>query len=146
MDRGLALLVTLAVGALIAFQPPANAQLARHVGDLGAAFTSLMISTLIIGVLLVAAGEVSHLSGLGEFRPTYSLGAIGGAAIVIVTIVAVRPLGAGGLAAALVSTQLIASAVIDRFGWLGVQQIPLTAARVGGIVLLIVGTLLVTSR
>ena len=52
MDRGPALAVTLVVGALVAFQPPANAQLARLVGDLGAAFTSLLFSTAIVGVLL----------------------------------------------------------------------------------------------
>jgi bacterial/archaeal transporter family-2 protein len=145
VDKGVALVLTLLVGALIAFQPPANALLARHVGDLGAAFSSLVISTLIVGVLLIAAGEVSQLGGLTGLRPEHTLGGVGGAAIVVVTIAAVRSLGAGGVAAAVVATQLIAAAMIDRSGLLGVDEAPLTPARIGGIALLIAGTLLVTS-
>jgi transporter family-2 protein len=145
VDRGVALVLTLLVGALIAFQPPANALLARHVGDLGAAFSSLVISTLLLGVLLIAAGKASQLGGLTGLRPEHTLGGVGGAAIVFVTIVAVRSLGAGGVAAAVVATQLIAAALIDRFGLLGVDEEPLTLPRIGGIALLIAGTLLVTS-
>src|SRR3954471_19900327 len=108
MDRLAALVATLAVGALVAFQPPANALLARHVADIGAAFTSLVISTVITGVLLLAVGDVGHLRGLEHFRPEYALGGIAGAAIVLVSLITVRQLGAGGVVAALVATQLIA--------------------------------------
>ena len=52
----------------------------------------------------------------------------------------------GKVAAALVATQLIFSALIDRLGLLDVTQIGLTPARVLGIALLIAGTVLVTSR
>jgi bacterial/archaeal transporter family-2 protein len=146
MDRAPALILTLLVGALVATQPPANALLARHVGDLGAAFTSLLLSTLIVGVLLVAAGEVSQLHGLTAFRPEHALGAIAGAAVVLVSLVAVRSLGALGVTAALVVTQLTVSAVIDRLGVLGLRDTPLSSARLAGVVLLVAGTFLVTSR
>jgi transporter family-2 protein len=146
MDRVLALLCTLAVGALIAFQPPSNALLARHVGDLGAAFTSLVISTAIVGVLLVAVGHPADLGGLSGLRPEHVIGGIGGAAIVLVTIITVRPLGAGALAAALVTTQLIASVLIDRFGWLGLDEGRIGLEKLAGVALLIAGTVLVTLR
>lgn len=145
MDRSVALILTLLVGAFIATQPPANALLARHVGDLGAAFTSLVISTVIVGVLLVFAGEVSQLGSLREFRPVHVIGGLGGAAIVLITLITVRSLGAGGVAAALLTTQLIAAALIDRFGLLGVDEIALSPVRVAGIGLLVAGTFLVTS-
>jgi bacterial/archaeal transporter family-2 protein len=146
VGRGLAIVLTLAAGALVAFQPPANALLARRVGDLGAAFTSLLLSTLIVGGLLVLAGETGQLGGLSGLRPQHLLGGIAGAAIVLVSLITVRPLGVGGVAAALVATQLIFSALIDRFGALGVRETPLSAPRVLGIALLIAGTVLVTSR
>jgi transporter family-2 protein len=146
MDRGVALVLTLAVGALVAFQPPANALLARHTGDLGAAFTSLIFATTIVGVLLVAAGEVGRLEGLEHFRPVHALGGISGAAVVLVSLITVRTLGAGGVAAALVGTQLIAAALIDRLGIVGVEQSPLSATKLAGFGLLIAGTLLVTAR
>src|SRR4051794_130134 len=87
MDRAVAVVATLAVGALVAFQPPANALLARHVGDLGATFVSLLISTLIIGVLLVAGGHAGDLSGIGGFRPVHVIGGVSGAAVVFITLV-----------------------------------------------------------
>ena len=143
MDRATALIATLAVGALVAVQPPANALLARTVSDLGAALVSLALSTLIIGTLLVVFGDPSALRGLSEFRPEYALGAIAGAAIVAVSLVTVRNLGVGGVTAALVCTQLVASVVVDRFGWLGVEQIALGWQRLAGVGLLVAGTLLV---
>jgi bacterial/archaeal transporter family-2 protein len=146
MDRGLALVATLGVGALVAFQPPVNAMLARHVGDLGAAFTSLALSTLIIGVMLLAAGEVGELRGLSGFRPVHALGGIAGAAIVFVSLVTVRSLGAGGVAAALVTTQLVTAALLDRAGVLDLTGTPLSGQRLLGIALLVAGTILVTSR
>lgn len=146
MDRTAALLLTLAAGALVAFQPPANALLARHVGDLGAAFTSLVISTAIVAVLLLAAGELGRLQGLDAFRPVHMLGGIAGATIVLVSLIAVRSLGVGGVTAALVATQLIAAVLIDRLGIVGVAETPLTVTRLAGVGLLIAGTLMVTSR
>jgi transporter family-2 protein len=144
VDRGWALVLTLAVGGLVAFQPPANALLARHTGDLGAAFVSIVISLVVVGSLLVLVGRPADLGGVTELRPVHLLGGIGGAAVVFISLVAVKSLGAGGVAAALVCTQLIVSAVIDRYGWLGLPEEPLTFARVAGIGLLIAGTLLVT--
>ena len=145
MDRNLALAATLAVGALVAFQPPANALLAREVGDLGAALTSLLVAAGIVGVLLLVVGDPGELRGLRELRPVHLLGGLGGAAIVLVSLITVRTLGAGGVTAALVATQLGVSALSDRFGWVGLEQSPLTPGRVLGITLLLAGTWLVTT-
>lgn len=146
VDKALALIATLFVGGLVAAQPPANALLAKHVGDLGAAFSSLLLSTLIMGVLLVVAGDAGKLGGLSEYRPEYAIGAIAGVAIVFVSLVTVRQLGAGGVAAVLVVSQLVVAVALDRFGVLGLDEVGLTATRLAGIVLLILGTVLVVSR
>ncbi len=146
MDRLAALIGTLAVGALVAAQPPANAALARHVGDLGAAFLSLFISTAIVGVLLVAFGDPGRLSGISAFRPEHAIGGIAGAAIVAVSLVTVRTLGAGGLTALLVAGQLVVAVVLDRFGVLGLPQVSLDWSRGLGLGLIIAGAVLVTSR
>lgn len=146
MDRGVAILLTLIAGALVAFQPPANASLAKHVGNLEATLVSLLISVTIISLMLAFSGGFSGLSGITAFRPEHALGGIAGAAIVFVSIVTVKPLGAGGVAAATVATQLIGSAILDRFGVLDLEKVGLSATRVVGIALLVVGTVLVTSR
>jgi transporter family-2 protein len=146
MSRALALVATLLAGGLVAAQPPANELLARHVSVLGAAFVSLILSSAIVGVLLVAAGDPSALAGLSHIRPVHLLGGIAGAAIVTVSLVAVRELGASGVTAALVATQLSVSVVLDRLGLLGLEGGAITLRRLAGIGLLFLGTYLVVSE
>jgi uncharacterized membrane protein YdcZ (DUF606 family) len=48
--------------------------------------------------------------------------------------------------AATVSGQLVVSAILDQFGFLGLDRIGLTPARLLGFALLLAGTALVTAR
>jgi transporter family-2 protein len=146
VDRTTALIVTLLAGALVAAQPPVNAMMARHVTDLGAAFVSLAFSTLIVGVLLVAFGDVSALRDVTQLRPVHAIAGIAGAAIVVVSLVAVRELGAGGVTAALVTTQLSVSVLLDRLGVLGLHGHAVTTRTLLGVALLFGGTYLVVGN
>jgi transporter family-2 protein len=146
MDRAFAIAATFAVGALVAFQPPANEQLARLVGTYGSALVSLLISLALVTTVLVFTGGFGELRGINAFRPEMALGGIAGAAIVVVTLITVRELGAGGVAAAAVTGQLILSVILDRLGIMGLEQIGLTPQRVAGVALLLAGTVLVTLR
>lgn len=141
----MALLVTLCTGALVAAQPPVNALLARHVTDLGAAFVSLAFSTAIVGALLMFVGDPSALRNLSELRAVHALAGIAGAAIVLVSLIAVRELGAGGVTAALIATQLSVSVLLDRLGVLGLEGHPVTWRSVAGVALLFGGTYLVVT-
>lgn len=145
MSRSVALICTLAAGLLVGLQPAANAALSRHVGDLGAAFVSLVVATAIVGILLVIAGDPRQLSEVSEIRPEQLVGALGGAAVVAVGLAAVRPLGAAAVIALLVAGQVIMSVVADRFGWFGLHHTGIGVGRVVGVTLVIAGTLLVTS-
>ncbi len=146
MDRTTAIVLTGLVGLLVAAQAPANGQLGKEVGDLGAAFVSLAIALVIVAVLLVTVGDVGRFTGgLGRIRPEHVLGGVGGAAVVLVSLIAVRSLGAGGVTAALVATQLVGSIVLDRLGVLGLDGSPITLQRVMGVTLLLGGMVLVTT-
>ena len=146
MPRGLILLGVLAVGGLLAMQPPINAQLARHVSGLNAAFLSLLGSTLVVGVLLLATGSAGSLSKVGGVNPLYLTGGLIGAANVTVALLAVPRLGAGGVVAATVATQLVVSALLDQFGLLGLSEAGLTPLRLLGFAMLLGGVVLVTLR
>ena len=143
MSRAVALICAVLAGGVVALQAPANSALAQRVSDLGAAFVSLIISIGLIGLLLLLAGQPSRLSALSAFRPGYLVGGIAGAAIVAVSLVAVRPLGAGGLTAVLVTAQLLVSVVADRYGWFGLHHVGFSAGRWAGLALAIAGTILV---
>jgi transporter family-2 protein len=144
MSRPVAIISTLLAGVLAAIQPAVNASLARHVGDLGAAFVSLVFASLIIGVLLLVLGHPGRLSGITTVKPEHALGGIAGATIVTVTLVAVRPLGVAAVIALIVSAQIVVSLIADRYGWFGLHQIGIGGGRIAGAVLVIAGTVLVT--
>jgi bacterial/archaeal transporter family-2 protein len=144
VSRPVALVCTIAVGLLVGLQPASNAALSEHVGDLGAAFVSLLVATLIIGVLLLIAGHPGRLTGVTSLRPDDLVGAIGGAAVVAIGLVAVRPLGAGAVIAVLVAGQVVISIVADRLGWFGLPHVAIGIGRLLGVGLILAGTVLVT--
>jgi bacterial/archaeal transporter family-2 protein len=143
MDRGLAVLFTAAVGGLIALQPPINAGLGRATGNLPAALVSFAVGTLLLALIVALVGQAGGLSSTFDVRWYYLIGGLLGAGYVTVALIAVSSIGAGGVAAATVTGQLTAAVVIDRLGILGLQQTPLSAARIAGVVLLLAGTYLV---
>jgi bacterial/archaeal transporter family-2 protein len=144
MGRTLAILITLIAGFVVGMQAPSNAAMARHVGDVGAAMVSVLVTLAAITIVFLAFGDIARLKGLSSFRPEWALGGIGGAMVVTVALVTVRPLGAGAVTALLVASQLIAAVIADRLGWFGLHHVGLTAGRIAGVLLVVGGTLLVT--
>ena len=146
MDRGTAVVLTAAVGGLIALQAPINSQLGKSVGTFQAAFLSFAIGTVLL--LFIATVAKGGLGSVGEARHLtwyYLTGGLLGAAYVTSVLVTVRTLGAGGVTAATIAGQLSASVVVDHYGWLGVDRDPIRATKVLGIVLLAAGVWLVVA-
>lgn len=143
MSRGVAIVCALAAGLIVGLQPPANARMSHYVGDIGAAVVSMGISIVIATALLFAFGQPGRLSGLSHFQPQWLIGGVGGVAVVTVGLIAVAPLGAGAVVALLVAAQLVISVLSDQMGWFGAHH-ALTAGRIGGVALVVLGTLLIT--
>jgi bacterial/archaeal transporter family-2 protein len=146
MSRLLAVVATFAVGALVAFQPPVNSELGKRTSVVAAAFIGTGIAAIALGVLAVLLGEAGHVRRIPHIPVGYLTGGLMGAALISVSLVTVRTLGAGGVVAATLCGQLIVSALLDRFGVLGLDRIGLTPARLLGFALLLGGTVLVTAR
>src|SRR5689334_10775578 len=123
MERVAAVVATIAVGALIALQPPVNSQLAKHTSVLGAAFVSTAISAVVMGLICLVAGEVPSPRQVAGVPTGYLTGGLLGAILVSVSLVTVRTLGAGGVVAATVAGQLTVSALLDRVGALGLDKV-----------------------
>ncbi len=137
------MLLTAAVGGLIALQPAINAGLGRVTGNLPAALVSFTVGTLLLALIVALVGQAGGLSSTFDVRWYYLLGGVLGAAYVTIALIAVSSIGAGGVAAATITGQLTAAVVIDRLGILGLEETPLSATRVAGVVLLLAGTYLV---
>lgn len=144
MDRTLvAALATIVVGALIALQAPINSGLGKATGTMPAAAISFTVGTLLLLGIVVVAGEAGSLSQAMDVKWYYLIGGVLGAAYVTTVLLTVRTLGAGGVTAATVAGQLTMSVVIDRIGFLGLEETPITLTRVIGVLLLFAGTVLV---
>ena len=144
MDRGLAVALTAAAGAVIGLQPMINSLLGRQIGTLQAALVSFLIGTValvvVVGLFGGGFGSIGEISGVPWH---YLLGGVMGALYITCALVTVRTLGAGGITAATIAGQLTISVIADRQGWLGVEQRPVTLSTLLGVVMLAAGTLLV---
>jgi transporter family-2 protein len=147
VTRGLAVLLAAIAGVLVGMQAPVNSRLGRELGSVQAAAFSFVIGT--VALVLIAS---LFYGGLGSFgnagkAPWWALvGGLLGAVYVTVAILTVSTLGVSGLTAIVISGQLVAAVVIDRFGLLGIAKQSIGVGRVIGLVLLVVGVLLVVRR
>ncbi len=145
MSKELAVLVTVAAGGFVAAQAPANNVLSQSLGTFGAASVNFVVGTMLLLVITFAfAGGFTGDQG-AETPAWYYwvVGGVGGVAIVVTTLVAVRELGAGGVTAAVIAGQLALSVVLDRLGVLGLEERAVTWEKVLGIALLAAGTVLI---
>jgi transporter family-2 protein len=147
VSRGLAVAVGVGAGCLVGMQAPINSRLGKTVGSLQAATFSFLVGTTLL--LLIAAFVRGGLGSLSQVRqvPWWALvGGLLGAVYVSVALVAVRTLGASGLTAVVITGQLAISVAIDRFGLFGITKEHITASRIVGLVLLVVGVALVVRK
>ena len=139
------LLFAVVAGAMIPFQAGINAQLAHWVGGpIRAALVSFLVGTF--ALLLIAAAQRKSLPSIGRIgdAPWWVwIGGLLGAFYVAGSIVSAPKLGAATLTAAVVAGQSLTSLLVDRFGWVGFKEHPLSAGRALGMVLVAGGVALV---
>jgi transporter family-2 protein len=143
MDRGFAVLIMAVVGGGVALQAPINAALGKHTGSFAAATISFAVGTLLLASIVLLSGKGGGVGNVAHVNWYLLLGGALGAAYVFSALVLVGQIGAGPVAAAVVTGQLTTSVVLDRIGFLGLDQQPLTASRVVGVGLLLAGTYLI---
>ncbi|MCA9645599.1 MAG: DMT family transporter [Polyangiaceae bacterium] len=133
------------VGVVLPAQAGINAELRRNLGH---PFLAGIVN-FGGGLVILAVAALSVRTGLPKWSaiagaPWWAyLGGLCGAALVLAGVVAAPRLGAALLIASLVMGQLVASVVIDHFGFLGYAVRPVTLARVAGVLLLAGGVFLV---
>lgn len=135
------LLVFLA-GALLPLQAGVNGELARFLGHpLRASLVSFLVGSLFLGLLVYRLAPGAW-EGAGRAPLWAWLGGIGGA-LYVWGIVALAPrLGALLSFALLVAGQMVSSILLESLGLLYPER-PLTALRLLGVVLLVLGVVLI---
>lgn len=134
----------LIVGVSLVSQAGINAQLRQHLSSpFQAAFFSFLIGTLVLGITIcLQQANKPSLPELMHIPAWLWVGGLLGAFNISMSIVLAPRLGALSFVIVVLCGQLIASAVLDHFGWLGFDRHPINWHRLTGIGLVIVGLLL----
>jgi transporter family-2 protein len=144
----LASLAALAAGLGGAVQATVLGVLGRRVGTSAAAAAGAVTGALILAAIAVVAARGP--SGVGAaFRHgawLWAAAGILGAGIVTALTFAPPRIGTLGTFALIIAGNLAAAVLIDSVGLFGAERVPLTLARVGGLVLLAAGAALVLRR
>jgi bacterial/archaeal transporter family-2 protein len=120
----------------------------ERIGTFEALAANLAFSTVIaVGVLLAVRHSLAGFGDAVRAPWWYWVGGGGMGVVVVLTITLVTPrLGAAATIGLLIAGQLAMGALIDRYGWFGVERVPLTWPRALGVLLLAVGALLALRR
>jgi transporter family-2 protein len=145
MSKELAVVATVLAGGVVATQPQVNNVISERVGTFGAATVNFVVGTVILLVITFVFADGLKGDEGAETPAWYYwlLGGVTGIVIVVVTLLTVRELGVGGVAAAVIAGQLTTSVVFDRIGAFGLQQREITWSKLMGVALLAAGTVLV---
>ena len=139
------LLLAFAAGAMLPFQAGINAQLADWVNSpFRAAFVSFLVGTLVL--LVISALVLKPLPSwtkLGDAPWWVWIGGALGAVYVTGALISAPKLGAATLVALVVAGQALASLAVDHFGWVGFAENPISLGRIGGMLLIAAGVVLV---
>jgi transporter family-2 protein len=133
--------VAVLAGMAAALQGSANGALTGRAG-LGA---TLVLNSLVVmtgSLILFFASGPRPFSALGGAPWSHYLGGICGLVIIASMAIVVPRIGNATGLALLVLGQVAAGLVIDHFGLLSMRTIPISASRIGGALLLVVGMLL----
>ena len=147
MNAPAAVVFALLAGLAGSMQVAVMGRFGERIGSLEAfAFASLLTAALALAALLVVRQSATGFVEATRTPPWMWLGGFFGA-FVVLTITATAPrIGVAAVVALLIAGQLAMGALIDRFGWFGVEEVPLGWERLLGIALLAAGTALVLRK
>jgi bacterial/archaeal transporter family-2 protein len=136
-----------AAGLAGAVQIAVQGRLNERVGSVEAAATASVIgAALALSVLLVARRSLSGVSEAVEGPKWQLLGGVMSICIILAITIAGPRIGVVATTAFLIAAQFALAAVIDRYGWFGVERVAFSWPRVLGIGLLVIGAALTLRR
>jgi transporter family-2 protein len=139
------LLLALLAGAMMPTQAAINNKMAAFVDSpVLAAFISFFVGTVALFVYVVASGTpLSNLTSAKNAPAIAWVGGIMGAFFVTAAVTLVPRVGVAMTFSLIIAGQMIVTLVLDHFGFLGLEQRPVSITRVLGILLITCGVILI---
>jgi transporter family-2 protein len=146
-STGFATTIAIAAGVAGSVQIALLGTLGQRIGELETAAFAFVL-TVVAGVTMLLVARRS-LSGLVDavHQPMWLwLGGLAGVFVVTAIVITGPRIGIVATSALLIAGQLAAATVIDRYGWFGVERVPVSWERLVGLSLLVAGALLTLRR
>jgi transporter family-2 protein len=139
------LLIALLAGAMMPTQAATNNKMAAIVeSPILAAFISFFVGTIALFVYSLLSGEsLTDLAAAKNAPPIAWIGGLLGAFFVAAAVTLVPRLGVAMTFSLIIAGQMLVTLVIDHFGLLGVPVKGVSFARIGGILLITAGVILI---
>ncbi|MGB7208778.1 MAG: DMT family transporter [Pyrinomonadaceae bacterium] len=139
------LLIALLAGAMMPTQAATNNKMAAFVDSpVLAAFVSFVVGTVALLAYVILSGiPLVNLAGVRDAPAIAWAGGLLGAFFVAATVTLVPKLGVAMTFSLIIAGQMIVTLVIDHFGLLGVPVKEVSVARIGGILLITGGVILI---
>jgi bacterial/archaeal transporter family-2 protein len=139
------LLLALVAGAMMPTQAAINNKLAGYVeSPIAAAFISFLVGTIGLFIYMLATGtSLGNLFNIKEAPPIAWLGGLLGAFFVTCTVILAPRIGVAMTFSLIVAGQMLITLVLDHFGFLGLPIKEISLARVGGILLITAGVVII---
>jgi transporter family-2 protein len=142
-----AAVIAAAAGLGGAVQIAVQGRLGDRVGSIEAMATASLIGAILaLVVLLVARRSLAGIEDAVASPKWMLLGGVMSAFIILAITIAGPRIGVVATTAFLIAAQFALAAVVDRYGWFGVERIAFSWPRVVGIGLLVVGAALTLRR
>lgn len=140
--------LALGIGVAMSIQTALNTQLRSYLNSpLQAAFLSFVIGTILLAVLVLLQNQPKpSLQQLSQIPWFLWLGGFLGVYAISLSIYTAPKLGFLTLSGLIIFGQLAMSLLLDHFGWLGTEKMPVNWQRLLGAIIIFVGVLLTLQR
>jgi len=144
-SRLLFIAMALALGAILPLQAAINARLAKTADNspVMAAFVSFAVGTIALMIFLIVAGQFNLRFVSGGSPWWIWTGGLLGTFFVAGIVVLLPKLGVALAFSLIIAGQMLTAILFDQFGWMGLAVKEISAGKIAGAVLLIVGVILI---
>ena len=140
--------LALGIGVAMAIQTALNTQLRSYLhSPLQAAFLSFLVGTILLALMVLLQNQPKpSLQQLSQIPWFLWLGGFFGGYAISLSIYTAPKLGFLTLSGLIIFGQLAMSLLLDHFGWLGTEKMPVNWQRLLGAIIIFVGVMLTLQR
>jgi transporter family-2 protein len=137
--------MALVLGAILPMQAAINARLAKTADNnpVMAAFVSFAVGTIALMIYLIIAGQFNFRYVSGSSPWWIWTGGLLGTFFVAGIVILLPRLGVALAFSLVIAGQMLTAILFDQFGWMGLAVKEISAGKIAGAILLIIGVILI---